>query len=316
MSKIAESYCVSASDHAAVVASAKTQTCPLLNTKCDGGGNRYSSDLVVKSPQLVSVFSSESTVRSSICSLEVGAENKNWIVCPRRVLSFERTDLNDPQKSLKDYLFLQSDLIRPFAVWKEVKLKVSNDNKSFDYTFDYVASSVRNESDLFPIGSPTIYEVMTSSTSGGNKQKRTTISQCFEDLLLDTPHEGPGINYRQVWGRMISQFFVKSIVATAWSGRTFWIIQDSLLKYIEASTGFRGSRFKADAASEVNLVSLGYKSRDGALHLSPQDISLYSGPLGTDVSDSFYSILGAPMIPGIDSLHRVLINRRPVAIYL
>jgi hypothetical protein len=289
--------------------------CPLLNAKCDGGGNRYASDLNVKSPQLSKLFPGESLVRSSICSLDVGADSKNWIVCPRRVLSFERMDTEDPQRRLKDFLFSHSELAKPFAVWKEVKLKVSDRDQSFDYTFDYVASSIKSETETLPVGPPTIYEVMTSSTSGGNKQKRTTIAQCFEDLLLDVPHEGPGINYRQVWGRMISQFFVKSIVAAAWAGRTFWIIQDSLLQYIESSTGFRGSRFKADAASEVNLVSLGFKSPDGALHLSPQLISLFSGPLGNDVSDSFYSILGAPMIPGVDQLHRILANRRPVAIY-
>jgi hypothetical protein len=210
---------------------------------------------------------------------------------------------------------MHSGVKRPFAVWKEVKLKV-DDGKKFDYTFDYVASEVRDNNDLTPVGAPSIFEVMTSSTSGGNRAKRTTIAQCFEDLLKGNPHDGPGINYRQVWGRMISQFFVKSIVATAWSGRTFWIIQDSLLDYIEASTGFRGTRFASDSASEVNLVSLGYESPDGSRSLYPQKISLFSGPIGADVSDSFYSILTAPLLPDLSLLQRLLSIRAPVAKFL
>lgn len=304
------------SNHSEVTAAAASQHCLILNGKCDGGGNRYASDLVIRSPQLSAVVGGESIVRSSICSLDVGVERKNWIVCPRRVLAFERNDETDPQKPLKEFLFKHSGLKRPFAVWKEVKLKVDDDKQSFDYTFDYVASEVRASDDLAPVGSPSIFEVMTSSTSGGNKAKRTTIAQCFEDLLKGVPHDGPGVNYRQVWGRMISQFFVKSIVATAWKGRTFWIIQDSLLDYIEASTGFRSARFAADSAAEVNLVSLGYESPDGARSLSPQKISLFSGPLGTDVSDSFYSILTAPLLPELSSLQRLLINRTPAATFL
>lgn len=306
---------MSASNYTAVVGAAASQQCPLLNGKCDGGGNRYASDLAISSPKLLAVVGGASLIRSSICSLDVGIEQKNWIVCPRRVLTFERKDDADPQKPLKDFLFTQSCLKRPFAVWKEVKLKVDKDDRFFDYTFDYVASEVRARNDLTPVGVPNIFEVMTSSTSGGNKTKRTTIAQCFEDLLNGVPHDGPGINYRQVWGRMISQFFVKSIVATAWSGRTFWIIQDSLLEYIEASTGFRGTQFASNSASEVNLVSLGYELPNGSRSLTPQKISLFSGLLGTDVSDSFYSILTAPLLPELSSLHRLLSNRTPAATY-
>ncbi|MGI9057395.1 MAG: hypothetical protein ACR2H5_02350, partial [Ktedonobacteraceae bacterium] len=49
-----------------------------------------------------------------------------------------------------------------------------------------------------------IIEIMTSSTSGGNKDKGTTISGAFQDAILGRSHRGPDINYRQVWARMVS----------------------------------------------------------------------------------------------------------------
>jgi len=42
----------------------------------------------------------------------------------------------------------------------------------------------------------------------------------FEDAVLGKPHQGPGINYRQVWARMVSQLVVKSEVGLAWGGKT------------------------------------------------------------------------------------------------
>lgn len=122
------------------------------------------------------------------------------------------------------------------GVWSEVKVKyTTNDGdyeKSFDSTFDYVLVPLetlsRSEVEQitavdwpilhpllasagyrisqhdgeifvhhFPSGQPIIVEIMTSSTSGGNKRKRTTIPMAFEDAILGKRHNGPGINYRQ-----------------------------------------------------------------------------------------------------------------------
>ncbi len=69
-----------------------------------------------------------------------------------------------------------------------------------------------------PTGVPGIIEIMTSSTSGGNRDRRTTISMAFEDALHDREHRAPGINYRQVWARMVSQLIPKSEAALAWGG--------------------------------------------------------------------------------------------------
>ena len=75
----------------------------------------------------------------------------------------------------------------------------------------------------FPVGNPVIVEVMTSSTSGGNKKKRSCIPQAFEDCMLGKSHLAPSINYRQVWARMASQLIVKSQAAMAWNGKTIWV---------------------------------------------------------------------------------------------
>jgi len=136
-------------------------------------------------------------------------------------------------------------------VWAEVKIKTAtfaqgDEGKSFDYTFDYVIAGVkririadaadklgldvgevqkramksgrtlasRNGElwiDDFPADPLVIIEVMTSSTSGGNKSKRTQIAMACEDAILHgMAHEGPGINYRQVGARMASQLIAKS----------------------------------------------------------------------------------------------------------
>ena len=130
------------------------------------------------------------------------------------------------------------------GVWAETKVKYTKENSTednvlFDYTFDYVLCqlgrvSLKSASHLtgltenelkrkltaagytlalingditvedFPVGVPYIVEVMTSSTSGGNKRIRSCIPQSFEDSILGKPHTAPGINYRQVWARMVS----------------------------------------------------------------------------------------------------------------
>ena len=55
-------------------------------------------------------------------------------------------------------------------------------------------------------------------------------SSAFKSLLLGLDYQGPGINKRQVWGRMATQLFAKSALAESWGGKTFWLVQDQLLK--------------------------------------------------------------------------------------
>lgn len=251
-----------------------------------------------------------------------------------------------------------------YRVWAEVKMKVGTTTeddqaKFFDYTFDYVITGStrmllstvakmigRSEQatkkiaeengytlakrdelwiDNFPGAPVAIVEIMTSSTSGGDKNKRTQIGMAFEDAILDTEkHNGPGINYRQVWARMVSQLIVKSQVGMAWNGKTIWLIQDVLANYISSSTALNLSRYLSEKADEVNILSFGYGDLDGKRSVKKvvplQKADFYSGPITTksaktDERGGFVEIIkiGAP--PPIEHLWRALFLKQPCATF-
>ncbi len=245
------------------------------------------------------------------------------------------------------------------GVWPEVKMKytgtVNGLQKSFDYTFDYVVMPVGRASDEQiaeatgktwsemrtvmrrsgyqiseegthqyvedgPIGIPHVIEIMTSSTSGGNKTKRTTIPMAFEDAVLGRPHAAPGINYRQVWARMVSQLIVKSEITLAWGGKTLWIVQDVLVDYITSSTALNIRDFLAKRTSEVNMLSFSYGKKvgapDGVIELS--DERLYSGPMGSGKREkpSFKDMIRAPICPPLSRLVLLLSRRTPSTILI
>jgi len=126
---------------------------------------------------------------------------------------------------------------KTYSAWAEVKIKTEattedDESKSFDYTFDYVLTGIERKRisevssmldipanivqktaeksgytlalrngemwiDNFPSDPIIIIEVMTSSTSGGDKKKRTQIAMACEDAILHGEnHNAPGINYR------------------------------------------------------------------------------------------------------------------------
>lgn len=246
-----------------------------------------------------------------------------------------------------------------YKTWSEVKMKVETTNdddegKSFDYTFDYViAGSVRKKlsevADLlgkglratqkiaednqytmasrngelwiddFPADPIVIVEIMTSSTSGGDKKKRTQIAMACEDAIISPEkHNGPGINYRQVWARMVSQLIVKSQVGIAWNGKTFWLIQDLLAQYISSTTALDLSKYIAQHPDEVNILSFGYGDADAKPPTSIMELndsSFYAGPItenaDNSVSKGFVEIvkIGAP--PEKDHLWRSLFKKVP-----
>lgn len=212
--------------------------------------------------------------------------------------------------------------------------------KSFDYTFDYILMPLRKVSesvaikesgmskrelestfrkngfsyDQFPIGDPMIVEIMTSSTSGGNKKDRTTVANAFEDAILGKPHKAPGINYRQVWARMVSQLIVKSEVATAWNGVTYWLLQDALINYISVSTALNLKIFKSDKINDVNIVGLSYgknhSNKTGLIGLD--DIVLYSGPIANNADrskSSFSDMIRTPISPPKTALISLLLRK-------
>ena len=248
---------------------------------------------------------------------------------------------------------------RAYRAWSEVKMKIETTNdddeaKSFDYTFDYIiaGSGHRRLSEIakllgkgeratlsiaetngytiakregehyiddFPADPIIIVEIMTSSTSGGNKKKRTQISMACEDAVIDPAnHNGPGINYRQVWARMVSQLIVKSQVGLAWNGKTFWLIQDVLAQYISSTTALELPRYIAEHPNEVNILAFGYGDVDGK-NAEPiiklEDSTFYSGPItensGASRAKGFVEIvkIGAP--PEKDHLWRSLFKKTP-----
>jgi hypothetical protein len=244
----------------------------------------------------------------------------------------------------------------PIGVWPEVKLqykeRVGKTLKSFDYTFDYIlfpiadvnVERIEHEIEkpwshirgLFkrggyeiikrdgaevvrecPSGAPHIVEIMTSSTSGGNKAKRTTIPMAFEDAILEKSHEAPGINYRQVWARMVSQLVVKSEVALSWGGRAIWVVQDALSDYIKATTGLELDKLRANSPSEVNMLAFSYgerfKNASGVIEL--RDSTLFAGPIaskpdGKRRRPAFQDMIRAPVCPPLGALLLSLSGRR------
>lgn len=223
--------------------------------------------------------------------------------------------------------------------------------RTFDYTFDYVVAPVgrvllqsiadalgcsRKEIERtlraaqytlaqregtvwvedFPCGSASLIEIMTSSTSGGNKRKRTTVAMAFEDAMLGKKHQAPGINYRQVWARMVSQLIVKSEVALAWGGATVWVVQDVLADYICESTALDLNQFLAKTKDEVNMLSFSYgksfKKPEGIIDLT--DSRLYAGRISSATCNdtpSFSDMIRTPLKPDIWKLFELLSRRRP-----
>jgi hypothetical protein len=160
---------------------------------------------------------------------------------------------------------------------------------------------------------------MTSSTSGGDKNKRTQIAMACEDAVVSPEtHNGPGINYRQVWARMVSQLIVKSQVSLAWNGKTFWLLQDLLAQYISSTTALDLSKYIAKQHDEVNILAFGYGEVD-AEPTSPiielSDSIFYAGPItenaDNSISKGFVEIvkIGAP--PEKEYLWRSLFKKAP-----
>jgi hypothetical protein len=253
---------------------------------------------------------------------------------------------------------------KKYSIWSEVKIKTKEETadeatKAFDYTFDYVladtehkpvsevaamlgisANSVQkmakksgftlamrnNEKwiEEFPTDPIIIIEIMTSSTSGGNKKKRTKIAMACEDaILFGEKHNAPGINYRQVWARMASQLIAKSQVGMAWGGKTIWLVQDVLADYISKSTALILSQYCSSSLDEVNVLSFGYgdnndNNQDALVEL--RNSKMFSGPItrggSPEVHDGFVDIvkIGAP--PPKTQIWKSLLSKPPVGVWI
>ncbi len=334
--------------------------CPFMESECDGGGNRHLSVLQLQDhPQLIKQLPRKKNVHVGVCSLLVREKPwivcpRRLFSLRDSNLSPLQTRIRE---DLIRYSELDRSI--EYRAWSEVKIKFSTQNteheKLFNYTFDYVLAgrcrkslseisrlTKKSENDCkkiaiqnnftlerhagehwvadFPADPIVIVEVMTSSTSGGNKNKRTQIGMAFEDALLKGDnHEGPGINYRQVWARMVSQLIVKSQVSLAWGGKTIWIVQDVLVDYISSSTGLDIQRFISSTPDEVNILSFGYGSdpdpeKDSGI-IPLCESQLYAGPVsstkGFGKSGGFMDIITIGVPPPKDHLWRSLFLKSP-----
>ena len=200
--------------------------------------------------------------------------------------------------------FRKGDVIR---VWSEIPLR---DRAGFNYRLDYVLRGDRDKP-------PVIVEIMTASTSGGNKRKQTDMQSAFCNAVLYAngvvPKLGnsPGVNIRQVWARMASQMIVKSEVANRWGGCTIWVVQDMLMSYIGKHTGLRLEELRSQdwALGEVNVVAANINN--------PNDFTLYSGPIYASVPGEacWSQLLSAPSIPDVDALITQLTDSRIISTF-
>jgi hypothetical protein len=367
MPKIYELFAYPVTDESKAAKEARrTMYCSFMNRPCDGGGNRYSSQLKLSSfPNLKKAFKFETEIEvvpAGVCSIRPQPDARPWIVCPRRLMALHRISkgaVNTYQsKSEKKLLnLLEYPAGTRIGVWAEVNLayreEVNGQTKKFDYAFDYILvplgrvtqakaeklsglrwSTLRPSLEEngftiaqrdgetfvedFPVGAPSIVEIMTSSTSGGNKAKRTTIANAFEDAMMGVAHVAPGINYRQVWARMVSQLIVKSEVALEWGGKTIWIVQDVLVDYICSSTALDIRKFLAERSGEVNMLSLAYgkhaNDEQGVIELSVD--GFFAGPITSgsekNPKPSFSDMVRTPIKPPLWRVVRLLIGRKPV----
>ncbi len=338
----------------------KNCICPFTEIICDGGGNRYQTfikPITLKSTSLENYFNkSLKLIPPGVCSIKTNEDI--WIVCPRRVFSISEVKSNSQLRHfshsiLSKYLKLSENKV---GVWPEVKVKYNessedeniDDEKSFDYTFDFIICAVgpKQLSDIaeeieesenklekkliangytlalrdgvkyleeYPLGVPHIIEVMTSSTSGGNKEKETTIQDSFKKAILNGIHESPGINYRQVWARMVSQLIVKSQIGHKWGGSTLWILQDSLTKYISRTTDLNLNKLISTVMNEVNILSVKLLEEQDELGCYKiVENALYAGNIPKIESDTdFNKLLQAASIPLVKDVKKRLLHKKP-----
>ncbi|MGB3558374.1 MAG: hypothetical protein WBA24_07495, partial [Geitlerinemataceae cyanobacterium] len=143
-----------------------------------------------------------------------------------------------------------------------------------------------------------ILEIMAASTSGSNTENSTDMRSAFRNALLVSEHISPGINKRQVWGRMVTQLFAKTALAHEWDGQTIWIIQDSLLHNIELTTRLKTADVPSEPQRNISLVIMNYyTSVDGRTEISLKNTVEGDAGIDFDGSDTFTDILLPKLAP-------------------
>jgi len=170
--------------------------------------------------------------------------------------------------------------------------------------------------DFLPnLKSPIIIEVMTASTSGSDREARTDIATSFEDAMLGENYSCPGINKRQVWGRMATQLFAKSALAEEWGGKTIWLVQDELLKNIELTTKLQLKAVPDGNKETINFLSMAYEGRErGASSLKVAEYLQKDSGLSFGGSNKCSDILLSKVNPGKLHLLKAILRRELSAV--
>jgi Restriction endonuclease NotI len=284
----------------------KSALCPFMNKRCDGGGNRDMARLSLERDAGVRARFNPDVIRDghvacAICSID--ASGKQWIICPRRLLNFSDGQVATAHQNLLANLCKTAGFTfgKKVSVWQEVTISDRQHGKSFNYRLDYV---LREQDPVtYVYGPPIIVEIMTCSTSGGNKRTGTDIATAFSKAMLADQGdkiESPNVNVRQVWSRMAGQMIVKSEAANKWGGKTIWVVQDLLIDYIRQNTGLDIDHFQSSTSGEVNILASNRQPGDSGI--------LYAGPISgaKGMPDSFSDILRAPFIPEFSALEKKL----------
>ena len=271
--------------------------CPHMNSApCNGGGNRDMARWPASEQPLAPFFdkstglAGQGYIPCGVCSVRTA---RTWAICPNRLLSLKTGEPSYQQRPLFERVlrlggFESGDLVR---VWSEVSLIDRKQN--LNYRFDYVLRSGERP--------PIVVEVMTASTSGGNRKERTDIRNAFCDAVLfavgtiPEQRQSPGVNIRQVWARMASQLVVKSQIVNNWGGSTIWVVQDSLADYIANNTGIRLHDLESPdwSLGEVNVLACSIDE--------PEKLKLYAGPVyGSESEACWAQLLDTPSLPEFD----------------
>jgi len=291
----------------------KNAHCPFMEAPCDGGGNRDMAQVTLSEDAGVRARFSEKVlgrgfVSCGICTIRTSGtkniQSKEWIICPRRLLNFGTNGFSPFQHKIIELLCRTAGFRsgNQIGIWSEISLDFKQGEKRFKYRLDYVLRQKLSNTDFGP---PVIVEIMTCSTSGGNKRYGTDIKTAFRKAILAAPGEkikSPNVNIRQVWSRMAGQLIVKSEAAMSWGGKAIWVVQDQLVEYIKQNTGLQVDQLSASVAQEVNIISASSDKRGEPV--------LLAGPISSAISSdpSFSDILRASFLPSLEQVEKKIPN--------
>lgn len=288
--------------------------CAFTESVCDGGGNRDMARVRASDQTLGHLFAPSlgretgGWLPCGVCSVRM-ANGSVWAICPHRLFAFGTQGVAERHSALARKVFRLAGFQpgQEVSVWSEITLREkAKSGSSFSYRLDYVLRGTETDAP------PVIVEVMTCSTSGGNRARGTDIQSAFKRAVLfaHTPAKDevrcPGVNVRQVWARMASQLVAKSEAANSWGGRTIWIVQDLLADYIRTQTALPlddliSPDWKPD---EVNMVVADLSG----------PVALYAGPIRSRNGDRkcWLEILGAPHLPSLEAMTAKLNQKAPM----